>query len=183
MGLAALEAALMADDASRATALLRNLRGMNDQALSELRNIMANLRPAQLDDFGLGPALRWYVKQFQTANPQLDVELSIEKLPSRLPPEQETVLFRIAQEALANVQRHAQATRVCLTLSHDGDGVRLQVEDNGIGFDPKQPPRHEPGSGLGLPGMRERVALVSGRLEIESAAGEGACITVELPVK
>ncbi len=183
MGLAALEAALMADDASRATAVLRNLRAMNDQAISELRNIMANLRPAQLDDFGLGPALRWYVKQFQAANPQLDVELSIDKLPGRLPPEQETVLFRIAQEALANVQRHAQATRVCLRLSHDGDGVRLQVEDNGIGFDPKQPPRHEPGSGLGLPGMRERVALVSGRLEIESAPGEGACIVVELPVK
>ena len=69
---------------------------------------MANLRPAQLDDLGLAPALRWYVKQYQTANPQIEVQLAIEKLPNRLPPEHETVLFRVAQEALTNVQRHAR---------------------------------------------------------------------------
>lgn len=182
MGLAALEAALTADDPNRATTLLRHLREMSDQAISELRNIMANLRPAQLDDLGLAPALRWYAKQYQTANPQVQVQLDIEKLPGRLPPEHETVLFRVAQEALTNIQRHAEASRVALRLWQDNGWVRLRVEDNGQGFDPKQPPRHEPGSGLGLPGMRERVGLVNGRLEIESAVGQGTCILVELPV-
>lgn len=183
MGLAALESALASDDGVRAQDLLRSLRGMSDQAISELRNIMANLRPAQLDDLGLAPAMRWYVKQYQAANPRIDVRLAIEKLPARLPPEHETVLFRVAQEALTNVQRHSQATQVTLRLWQDGDDVRLRVEDNGVGFDPKQPSRHEPGSGLGLPGMRERVGLVDGRLEVDSAPGEGACITVELPLK
>ena len=82
-----------------------------------------------------------------------------------------------------NVQRHAEASRVSLRLWQDDGAVRLQVDDDGTGFDPKQPPRHEPGSGLGLPGMRERVALVNGRLEIESAPGQGTCISVELPLK
>ncbi|MGE5601512.1 MAG: GAF domain-containing sensor histidine kinase, partial [Nitrososphaerales archaeon] len=183
MGLAALEAAVASGDGKRANALLRSLRDMSDQAISELRNIMANLRPAQLDDLGLAPALKWYVNQYQAANPQISVRLAIEKLPNRLPPDHEIVLFRVAQEALANVQRHAEATQVTLTLSHDDGNVRLRVEDNGIGFDPRQPPRHEPGSGLGLPGMRERVGLVDGRLEVDSAPGEGTCITVELPAK
>jgi signal transduction histidine kinase len=183
MGLAALEAALEAEEVARANALLRNLRAMSDRAISELRNIMANLRPAQLDDLGLGPALRWYVKQYQTANPQIDVQFTIEKLPSRLPAEHETVLFRVTQEALTNVQRHAEATLATIRLWQDDGRVHLRVEDNGVGFDPKQPPRHEPGSGLGLPGMRERVGLVDGRLEVDSAPGEGTCITVELPIK
>lgn len=183
MGLAALDAALASNDGKRANGLLRSLREMSDHAISELRNIMANLRPAQLDDLGLAPALKWYVKQYQAANPQIDIRLAIEKLPNRLPPEHETVLFRVAQEALTNVQRHAEATRVTLTLSQDNGNVRLRIEDNGAGFDPRQPPRHEPGSGLGLPGMRERVGLVDGRLEVDSAPGEGTCITVELPAK
>jgi signal transduction histidine kinase len=183
MGLAALEAALTAREPARANDLLRNLREMSDHAITELRNIMANLRPAQLDDLGLGPALRWYVKQYQAANPQVEVQLSIEKLPSRLPAEHETVLFRVTQEALTNVQRHSEATLATIRLWQDDGRVRLRVEDNGVGFDPKQPPRHEPGSGLGLPGMRERVGLVDGRLEIDSAPGEGTCITVELPIK
>ena len=183
MGLAALEAALAAEEPARADALLRNLRQMSDQAITELRNIMANLRPAQLDDLGLGPALRWYVKQYQTANPKIQVELTIEKLPNRLPPEHETVLFRVAQEALTNVQRHAGATLATIKLWQDDGVVRLRVEDDGRGFDPRQPPRHEPGSGLGLPGMRERVGLVDGRLEIDSALGEGTCILVELPIR
>jgi two-component system, NarL family, sensor histidine kinase UhpB len=183
MGLAALEAALASHDGARVNTLLRTLRDMSDQAITELRNIMANLRPAQLDDLGLAPALRWYIKQYQAANPQVNVELTIDKLPTRLPPEHETVLFRVAQEALANVQRHARATRVALRLSQDDGVVRLRVKDNGVGFDPRQPPRHQPGSGLGLPGMRERVGLVDGRLEVDSAPGEGTCITVELSEK
>ena len=99
-----------------------------------------------------------------------------------MPPEHETILFRVVQEALTNIQRHAQATQVTLNLTQDQSTVRLEMSDNGVGFDPKQSPRHEPGSGLGLPGMRERVALVNGRLEIDSTPGKGTRIVVELPL-
>jgi len=183
MGLAALELTLNGNDPKRTHLLLRNLREVSDQAITELRNIMANLRPAQLDDLGLAPALRWYVGQYQAANPDIQVRLTIDKLPSRLPPEHETVLFRIAQEALTNIRRHARASQATIRLTNENGLVRLEIADDGIGFDTKQPPRHAVGSGLGLPGMRERVALVNGRLTVESAAGEGTRIVVELPLR
>ncbi len=183
MGLAAVETTLSTGDLIRTNGLLRNLREMSDQAITELRNIMANLRPAQLDDLGLAPALRWYLSQHQARYPTTHVQLNIEKLPGRLPPEHETILFRVVQEALTNIQRHAQATQVSLNLAQNRSSVRLEMIDNGVGFDPKQPPRHEPGSGLGLPGMRERVALVNGRLEVDSAPGKGTRIVVELPLR
>lgn len=182
MGLAALETTFASGDLARTNGLLRSLREMNDQAITELRNIMANLRPAQLDDLGLAPALRWYVGQYQARYPTAHVQLNLEKQPGRLPSEHETVLFRVVQEALTNIRRHAQATQVTLNLTNDHSSVRLEIIDNGVGFDPQQPPRHEPGSGLGLPGMRERVALVNGRLEIESSPGKGTRIVVELPL-
>jgi signal transduction histidine kinase len=182
MGLAGLEAALAASETERAATILRNLRDVNDQAISELRNIMADLRPAQLDDLGLVPALRWYVSQYQARNALPQVRLIVDSMPGRLPPELETVLFRVAQEALTNARRHADATEVTARLTQVNSTVRLEVRDNGVGFDPRQPPRHEPGSGLGLPGMRERVGLVNGALEIDSAPGKGTCITVTLPL-
>lgn len=187
MGLAALEVALEPGDTNRgpgrAATVLRNLREMNDQAIRELRNIMADLRPAQLDDLGLVPALKWYISQFQARNPLPQVRLTVDRAPGRLPPEHETVLFRVAQEALTNARRHAEATEVAIRLTQVDSVVELEIRDNGVGFDPKQPPRHEPGSGLGLPGMRERVGLVSGTLQIESAPGHGACIRVMLPLQ
>ena len=182
MGLAALEVTLSTGDSLRTSHLLRSLREMNDQAITELRNIMANLRPAQLDDLGLAAALRWYVSQYQTRYPDTHVQLKIEKQPGRLPPEHEIILFRVVQEALTNVERHAHATQVTLNLTRTPSSVRVEIVDNGAGFDSKQPPRHEPGSGLGLPGMRERVALVNGQLEIDSAPGKGTRILVDLPL-
>jgi signal transduction histidine kinase len=182
MGLAGLEAALAASETGRAATILRNLRDVNDQAISELRNIMADLRPAQLDDLGLAPALRWYVSQYQARNALPQVRLIVDSMPGRLPPEFETVLFRVAQEALTNARRHADATEVTARLTQIDSMVQLEVRDNGVGFDPRQPPRHEPGSGLGLPGMRERVGLVNGALEVDSAPGRGTCIRVTLPL-
>jgi signal transduction histidine kinase len=183
MGLAALEAALGSGDATRGAAVLRNLREMNDQAITELRNIMADLRPAQLDDLGLVPALRWYLSQFQARHPSSRVSLVVENAPSRLAPEYETVLFRVAQEGLTNAQRHGQASEISVRLTQTNSTIKLEVRDNGVGFDPRQPPRHEPGSGLGLPGMRERVGLVNGTVIIDSAPGQGTCITVALPLQ
>lgn len=184
MGLAAVESQLVAGaDLAQTTAVVRDLRETSDQAIIELRNIMADLRPAQLDDLGLVPALRWYVRQYQVRHPELQVQMIADRSLTRLPAQYETVLFRATQEALTNVARHAQATQVDLTLSQDDNYVRLEVRDNGIGFDPTAPPRHALGSGLGLVGLRERVALVGGRCRVDSAPGQGTRVVCELPLR
>ena len=167
MGLAAVESALPSD-ASQAQPLVRDLREVSDSAITELRRLMADLRPAQLDDLGLLPALRWYIGQYNGRHPELTVTLNAERLPKRLPTEHETVLFRAVQEALTNVARHAHATQVTIELHQEARGVRLTIGDNGMGFDVNTPPKYQRGSGLGLVGMRERVSLVGGTCAIES---------------
>lgn len=184
MSLAAVESQLSAGgDLAQVATVVRDLREMSDQAIVELRNIMADLRPAQLDDLGLVPALRWYIKQYQARHPELQVQMVADRSLARLPTQYETVLFRATQEALTNVARHAQATQVDLILSQDDSCVRLEVSDNGIGFDTAAPPRHPPGSGLGLLGLRERVALVGGRCVVDSVPGRGTRVVIELPLK
>ena len=182
MGLAAVDASLVGEP-TRALGLVRNLREVADQSITELRNIMADLRPAQLDDLGLVPALRWYIGQYTGRHPDLNVTLSADRMPKRLPSGLETVLFRAAQEALTNIARHARASQVTIDLSHDADSVRLIATDNGVGFDVNAPPKYERGSGLGLVGMRERVALVGGTCTVESELDRGTQIVIELPLK
>jgi signal transduction histidine kinase len=182
MGLAAVESALPSD-ASQAQPLVRDLREVSDSAITELRRLMADLRPAQLDDLGLLPALRWYIGQYNGRHPELAVTLNAERLPKRLPAEHETVLFRAVQEALTNVARHAHATQATIELHQEARSVRLTIGDNGMGFDVNAPPKYQRGSGLGLVGMRERVSLVGGTCAIESAPGQGTRIVIELPVK
>ncbi len=182
MGLAAVEQQA-ASEPQRAAGLIRNLRELSDQAITELRNIMADLRPAQLDDLGLAPALRWYVSQYQARHPEIEVSLVAARGLPRLASQYETVLFRASQEALTNIARHAQATQATLTLSESNGTMRLEIRDDGVGFDADAPSRHAPGSGLGLLGMRERVALVGGRCTIESQPGQGTRIIIELPSK
>ncbi len=181
MGLAAAESFLEVEPA-RARPVVHELREMAGDSIDELRNIMANLRPSQLDDLGLVPALRWYAQRYMERYPALTVNLNFERSAQRLPPEYETVLFRVTQEALTNVARHAQATQVELALCYQPQAVILRVADNGIGFEEAGQPRRREG-GWGLVGIRERVALVSGRCEIVSRRGAGTCITVELPLR
>jgi signal transduction histidine kinase len=181
LGLAAVEGRLQAGDAPGAARLVSDLRGVSDGALAELRKIMANLRPSQLDDLGLGPTLRWYTQQIATLHPELAVRLEVERLARRLPPEHETVLFRAAQEALTNVVRHAHATQVTIKLTREPGHVRLEVTDNGIGFDPAKLPSVG-AAGWGLVGMRERTAMTGGRFEVISQPGAGATVQVTLPL-
>ncbi len=182
MGLAAVETQLRVQDLARATDLLHHLRALNDQTVEDLRHVMANLRPAQLDDLGLVPAMRWYIQQYEARYPNLNVTLTVTRLARRLPAEVETVLFRIVQEALNNVARHAQAAQVTVSLDQVENQVSLKVCDDGVGFDPAQLPADESGRGLGLLGMRERAALVGGNCVIESQPGKGTCITASLPI-
>ncbi len=181
MGLAAMETSLESGDTAAAGRLAHHLRTMSDQAVVELRRIMSDLRPALLDDLGLIPALRSLVQQFAVQHPEIQIALTADRQMPRLTSECETVLYRVAQEALNNIGRHAQATRVTVTLEQQADVVRLEVDDNGVGFVPEAVSPHPSGRGLGLAGMRERVMLVGGRWELHSAAGQGTRVVVELP--
>jgi signal transduction histidine kinase len=185
MGLAAVEVGLANHDApTEVRRQMADLRAVADSAITELRNIMADLRPAQLDDLGLAPTLRWYLGQYAQRHPHIGVRLMADRQASRLPSHYETILFRVAQEALTNVARHADATIVTLSLSRTSDAVVLEITDNGKGFDPVGLPAVSPvrARGWGLVGMRERVALADGQFALESAPGAGTTVRVALPL-
>jgi PAS domain S-box-containing protein len=152
-----------------------------DETVEQIRDVMAELRPPILDDCGLVAALRWYVRHF-ARHTDLAVLLDIEEPRSapRLPPDLETALFRIAQEALTNVVKHARATLATLSLTMLDQTIRLTVSDDGVGFDAgatRQPRRR---FSLGLMTMQERVEAFGGRLLIDSAPGQGTRITAEV---
>ena len=151
--------------------------------VGEARQLIHDLRPTVLDDFGLAAAVRLQVDTLKSEG--WDVELEDELGNERLPPEVETTLFRVAQEALTNVRKHTQTTRVRVALDRLGSAVRLLVSDEGGGFLPDETARtNGPGERVGLSGMRERVSLLGGRFELHSEPGSGTTVTaeVELPV-
>ena len=130
-----------------------------------VRDLALDLRPSVLDDFGLPAALRWYVDRLARAA-GVEAHLAVEDVP-RLAPELETACFRVAQEALTNVARHARARNVWLGLRYDRAGLQLSVRDDGIGFDVGAAhDRAGAGASMGLLGMRERVTLLGGDIEI-----------------
>jgi two-component system, NarL family, sensor histidine kinase DevS len=175
LGLKSLEQAVDSDEGRQGVASLRDLVV---STLQDVRRLAVELRPAALDDFGLAPALERLVDTYgrQAAVP---AHLEIRLGDDRLPPEIETTLYRMVQEALTNVAKHADATSISILLTRTASSVRLVVEDDGAGFDP----RSDPDEGLGLPGMRERVALLDGRLRVESARGKGTTLVAEVPVR
>lgn len=150
------------------------------QAVEEVRRAALELRPVMLDDLGLAPALQWYVQQTSKAI-GIPVELQVSGVKRRFPPGTEVTIYRVVQEALTNATKHAQASRVTISLEHDGDTLRATVSDDGQGFDQAKVGRGTQ-SGLGLFSMKERVALLGGTLAIESQPGKGTRVTAELPV-
>jgi signal transduction histidine kinase len=160
---------------------VREIKTYSTNALGELHSIIADLRPQILDDMGLAAALKWYVQTYQQRR-SLPSELVVEGTPYRLPAEYETVLFRITQEALTNIAKHARATHIVVTLGFAPTEVSLTVEDDGRGFDPEQTlQRTGRNAGWGLLGMRERASLIGGQAVIESMPGQGARIRVTIP--
>jgi PAS domain S-box-containing protein len=150
------------------------------QTVGEARYVIADLRPTALDDFGLAAAVRLQVEKISSEGSQVDYEEALGN--KRLPPEVETALFRVAQEALTNVHKHAPSARVKITLRRLNDAVRLQVRDWGPGFNPEKiTDGGGPGERLGLSSMRERVALLGGHLEVHSRPGEGTEVVAEIP--
>ncbi|MFL5925936.1 MAG: GAF domain-containing protein [Gaiellaceae bacterium] len=171
LGLKAVESA---EDVPAAVAELRQLVVAT---LQDVRRLAVELRPKALDDFGLVPAVERLAETFRASTGiQLELEARLDE--ERLPPEVETTLYRVVQESLTNVAKHAGARKVSVLLVRRGSSVAAVVEDDGHGFTPDDERR----GGIGLAGMRERVALLDGRLTVEAERGVGATIAAEVPV-
>jgi PAS domain S-box-containing protein len=154
-----------------------------DEALKKVRDLSLDLRPSLLDDFGLVPALEWFVKG-QAQRSGFEATFIADSHEVRLAPNLETTCFRVAQIALANVTRHARAKHVCVELRHNGAELELMIRDDGIGFDVQAAiERAARGATLGLSSMQERVRLASGELEIDSTPGRGTEIRTRFPMR
>jgi len=158
---------------------LAELRDLTVETLEGVRRLAIDLRPPMLDDLGLEAAIQSHVQDF-SARWQINVNFTSSGL-GRLPPNVELVLYRIVQEALSNVAKHASASRVETRLSRKGRTLRLLVEDDGCGFD-VEAAKGSRQSGLGLFGMEERLALISGTLRVESSPGKGTRLSAEVPL-
>jgi signal transduction histidine kinase len=166
-----------ASDLASTKAAAAKLRELVVETLHDVRRLAVELRPKALDDFGLEPALERLTTNFadQTG---IAVELESRLPAERLSSEVETALYRIVQEALTNVVKHAHAEHVSIVVRTKDGLLMTIIEDDGRGFDPE----HQDGGGVGLVGMRERVELVEGRLSIESREGGGTTLVVEVPL-
>jgi two-component system NarL family sensor kinase len=162
----------------RAEQELAAARDLVDQALAEARIAIYDLRPSVLDDLGLSPSLRTLA--MRQLEDEVDLELAIDDVDS-LPPHHEVALYRIAQEAITNIRKHAAASRVRLALHDEGDHVDLVIEDDGRGFDHAGSRSSSPQTAFGLTGMSERADLVGGRLTIKSAPGRGTRLSARIP--
>jgi signal transduction histidine kinase len=159
---------------------VEELRELTSNALEAVRRMAVDLRPPALDDLGLVPALHSYADKYSNSW-TISVTFSAEGLKKRLPANVELVLYRIVQEALTNVAKHSGATSVQVKLRRRSNIVTVTVADDGRGFELRDVTRTE-GSGLGLFGMRERLALVGGTVAIESAPGRGTTVIARVPV-
>ena len=174
LGLKPLEEA--ADETTRAA--LSELREHVVGALQDVRRLAVELRPAVLDDFGLVPALERLIDSFAE---QTDIRVDFRSAlgETRLPSEVETTLYRVVQESLTNIVKHANAQNVSVSLARRESTLAAVIEDDGSGFDQRAVRQ----DGIGLLGMRERLALVDGRLKIESRPGAGTTIVAEVPLR
>ena len=153
------------------------------QVLQRVRSLALDLRPSLLDELGLVPALRWYVGR-QAERAGWDLQFAAEGITTRPSPELEIACFRLAQEALTNVARHSQATRVEVRLESGDRELALVIRDNGIGFDPQAIRiKARAGTSIGLSGMEERVRLVGGHFHIDSAPTKGTIIRALFPTE
>ncbi len=159
---------------------LDDMRGLVTRTTKQVRQVMVDLRPEMLDDYGILAALHWSAERFARRT-GISIKVEGKEAASRLPMHVENVLYRVAQEALTNVAKHAQATRVTMNLRVDSDMVYLVVTDDGVGFTPGHLTDPDEGQHWGLDLMAERVEGMGGRFYLESAPGQGTRIKVEVP--
>jgi len=164
-----------------AEAELREIKSVIDQSIKELRRVIIDLHPPDLAELGLLGALQQNLGNFKKVT-GIAYSLRIEGSPVDLPPISEIAAYRVTQEALANVRKHAQATKVDVVLRFDGDELHLLIRDNGKGFDPSHVLSNARSAGrVGLLGMRNRVETLGGTIAIDSVKGKGTCISVTIP--
>jgi two-component system sensor histidine kinase UhpB len=181
-GLASMPEVYAADLPVQPRQLISNLRDLAVQTLDEVRKLALELRPSVLDDLGLVAALRQYVRSTEERS-GLSAQLTLvgweDDDTSRLPPEVETALFRIAQEALTNAIRHARATALQVRLRRTASEVTLDVRDDGIGISglPSKTSEH-----LGMFGMRERARLLGGELQVRPGSPKGTLVSARIPL-
>ncbi|MDA0183117.1 GAF domain-containing sensor histidine kinase [Solirubrobacter phytolaccae] len=172
-----LSGARRSGDADRMSGAIEQALEQITTAVGDLRSLITELRPAALDELGITPALESLVARF-VRQTDLETELDVAFAEPRFAPEIESTVYRLVQEALTNIAKHARADRVSVRLrDRDGD-IDLIVRDDGAGFDPQ----HR-SSGFGLIGMRERLALVNGTLHVESSPGAGTVLRASIPVR
>ena len=178
LGLRSVSSAI-SEDEERAERNLVQLQTLTDESLTELQRLIADLRPSHLDDLGLPAALRWYGGELETRVP-LGVHVDVNGCPNNISSETKTAIFRIVQEALTNVIKHANAEHAYVKVFCNNDLVTVEVIDDGDGFDPSKmfnPQR----PAWGLIGMKERASLLDGSFNIVSDSGSGTKVVVEIP--
>jgi signal transduction histidine kinase len=168
---------LLERDPTRVAGQLDHLQELAQSALTEMRSLIFQLRPTPVEEIGLASALQQHLAILQSQY-GLNVDLRLEGEP-RLPPEQEARLFRIIQEALNNVVKHAQTDRATVRFKVDNDRLIVEVKDEGVGFDPTTINLDR--KTLGLASMRERAEMMGGALKVETQTGAGVCIRLEIP--
>jgi two-component system sensor histidine kinase UhpB len=159
--------------------LLERLQTLSQQMSQGIQQMVHDLRPAQLDDLGLVSALQVLVDEVRSRT-GLDVTLQVDGDHRRIDPLIETVLFRVAQESLTNVIRHAGCEHADVGLEYTPERVSVRIQDNGVGFNPQE--IHSPPRGWGLEGMRERAESVGGDLKLKSVPGRGTLVEVQVPL-
>ncbi len=168
-------------DAKRARTELGELKAAVTTTFQKVRDYMFDLRPMMLDDLGLIPTLRRYVDNFNEKS-GVPAVLTITGSERRFAAYKEVVIFRVVQELLANVRQHAHATRVTVSLDATEDLAHVIVEDNGSGFNFSEVLNAAQPRGIGLSTMRERMTMLGGQVQIESAVGRGTKITLQIPI-
>jgi len=182
-GLGALNVLLSAGLNGDLEGAVRQSLGFIEEQIALLRALISDLRPAVLDEVGVQPALEALAERMAATGGlrvELDIDLAYEREeePTRLVPEVENAIYRLVQETLTNIAKHALTERAAVTVRESGETVAIEVRDEGVGFDP-----HGTSGGFGLIGMRERVELVDGKLSVMSKPGEGTTVSVVMPAR
>src|SRR5207247_2168246 len=179
LSLEAVRLMMASGDRERALDLLRKVSGELSEEAMNLRRIMSDLRPPVLEQRGLIPAVR---ERCDRWHEELGIEVEvIASAPTEMPSDVETLAYRVVQEALSNVKKHAEATEVTVRLETSSGTLRVEIRDNGVGFDPEESREFLKSGRVGLASMRERAELAGGTLAVKSSRGEGTTIMAALP--
>jgi signal transduction histidine kinase len=181
LDLGGIEKALPPESPPEIRARLIDARSLADEVDERISELALDLRPSLLDDLGLLPTLQWYLNRY-SQRLGIEVAMDFKGLESRLPDEVETTLYRVIQEALTNIARHAQAGTVRLSLERSATAVAVTIQDDGRGFDVEAQSSAAELGGVGLLGINDRVSTLGGRVEIHSRLGQGVRIHIEIPL-